>query len=89
MSGSSGQGMCNSGLPRFLIGSEVGKIRELDDADMRNISGSYGEDEEEDQVWNCSGINETGIKALVKISDDHVMSSSISQSARSWWGSAP
>lgn len=57
--------MCNSGLPRFLIGNEVGEIRELDDTDMRNISGSYGEDEEEDQVRNFLGINETGIKALL------------------------
>ncbi|XP_067236312.1 inositol hexakisphosphate and diphosphoinositol-pentakisphosphate kinase 1 isoform X4 [Chanodichthys erythropterus] len=73
MSGSSGQGMCNSGLPRFLIGSEVGKIRELDDADMRNISGSYGEDEEEDQserqivVGICSMMKKSKSKPMTEI----------------------
>ncbi len=50
MSKSSGRGMCNSELPRFLIGSEGGESR--DDTDMRNISGHYGEEEEDaDQVW--------------------------------------
>ncbi|ROL43951.1 Inositol hexakisphosphate and diphosphoinositol-pentakisphosphate kinase 1 [Anabarilius grahami] len=73
MSGSSGQGMCNSGLPRFLIGSEVGKIRELDDTDMRNISGSFGEDEEEDQserqivVGICSMMKKSKSKPMTEI----------------------
>lgn len=63
MSKSSGQGMSNIGLPQFLIGSEGGESRELDDKDMRNISGPYGveEEEEEDQVWNCPGINDIPI----------------------------
>ncbi len=49
MSKSSGQGMCNSELPRFLIGSEGDESRELHDTDMRNFSGHYGEEEEEDE----------------------------------------
>ncbi|XP_051739125.1 inositol hexakisphosphate and diphosphoinositol-pentakisphosphate kinase 2 isoform X9 [Ctenopharyngodon idella] len=73
MSESSGQGMCNSGLPRFLIGSEVGEIRELDDTDMRNISGCYGEDEEEDQserqivVGICSMMKKSKSKPMTEI----------------------
>uniref|UniRef100_A0A673J6D5 Inositol hexakisphosphate and diphosphoinositol-pentakisphosphate kinase n=1 Tax=Sinocyclocheilus rhinocerous TaxID=307959 RepID=A0A673J6D5_9TELE len=39
----------SSGLPRLLIGSEGGESRELDERDMRNISGHHGEDEEEVQ----------------------------------------
>ncbi|XP_059392819.1 inositol hexakisphosphate and diphosphoinositol-pentakisphosphate kinase 2 isoform X11 [Carassius carassius] len=49
MSKSSGQGMFNSELPQFLIGSEGGESRELDDTDMRKISGHYGEEEEEEE----------------------------------------
>lgn len=49
MSKASRQGMCTSELPRFLIGSEGGESRELDDTDMRKISGHYGEEEEEDE----------------------------------------
>lgn len=57
--------MSNSGLPQFLIGSEGGESRELDDKDMRNISGPYGEEEEdEDQVRNCPGINDIPINGI-------------------------
>ncbi|XP_016135259.1 inositol hexakisphosphate and diphosphoinositol-pentakisphosphate kinase 1-like [Sinocyclocheilus grahami] len=49
MSKSSRQGMCNSELPRFLVGSEGGESRELDDIDMRKISEHYREEEEEEE----------------------------------------
>ncbi|XP_067292044.1 inositol hexakisphosphate and diphosphoinositol-pentakisphosphate kinase 1 isoform X3 [Pseudorasbora parva] len=73
MSQSSGQGMYNTGLPRFLIGNEGGEGRELDDKDMRNISGSYGEDEEEDQserqivVGICSMMKKSKSKPMTEI----------------------
>lgn len=73
MSQSSGQGMYNSGLPRFLIGNEGGESRELDDKDMRNISGLYGEDEEEDQserqivVGICSMMKKSKSKPMTEI----------------------
>ncbi|KAK7117609.1 hypothetical protein R3I94_022989 [Phoxinus phoxinus] len=73
MSKSSGQGMSNSGLPQFLIGSEGGESRELDDKDMRNISGPYREDEEEDQaegqivVGICSMMKKSNSKPMTEI----------------------
>lgn len=74
MSKSSGQGMSNSGLPQFLIGSEGGESRELDDKDMRNISGPYGEEEEdEDQaerqivVGICSMMKKSNSKPMTEI----------------------
>ncbi|XP_039551177.1 inositol hexakisphosphate and diphosphoinositol-pentakisphosphate kinase 1 isoform X9 [Pimephales promelas] len=65
--------MSNSGLPQFLIGSESGESRELDDKDMRNISGPYGEDEEEDQaerqivVGICSMMKKSNSKPMTEI----------------------
>ncbi|XP_077066889.1 inositol hexakisphosphate and diphosphoinositol-pentakisphosphate kinase 1 isoform X12 [Siphateles boraxobius] len=73
MSKSSGQGLSNSGLPKFLIGSEGGESRELDDKDMRNISGPYGEDEEDDQaerqivVGICSMMKKSNSKPMTEI----------------------
>ncbi|XP_073687474.1 inositol hexakisphosphate and diphosphoinositol-pentakisphosphate kinase 1 isoform X3 [Garra rufa] len=71
MSKSGGQGMCNSALPRFQIGSEGGESRELDD--MRNISGHYGEEEDEDQseqqivVGICSMMKKSKSKPMTEI----------------------
>ncbi|KAK7117612.1 hypothetical protein R3I94_022989 [Phoxinus phoxinus] len=65
--------MSNSGLPQFLIGSEGGESRELDDKDMRNISGPYREDEEEDQaegqivVGICSMMKKSNSKPMTEI----------------------
>ncbi|XP_056107065.1 inositol hexakisphosphate and diphosphoinositol-pentakisphosphate kinase 1 isoform X10 [Rhinichthys klamathensis goyatoka] len=65
--------MSKSGLPHFLIGSEGGESRELDDKDMRNISGPYGEDEEEDQaegqivVGICSMMKKSNSKPMTEI----------------------
>ncbi|XP_050955145.1 inositol hexakisphosphate and diphosphoinositol-pentakisphosphate kinase 2 isoform X4 [Labeo rohita] len=73
MSKSGGQGMCNSALPRFLIGSEGGESRELDDKDMRNISGHYGEEEDEDQserqivVGICAMMKKSKSKPMTEI----------------------
>ncbi|XP_052399764.1 inositol hexakisphosphate and diphosphoinositol-pentakisphosphate kinase 2 isoform X4 [Carassius gibelio] len=73
MSKSSGRAMCNSGLSRLLIGSEGGESRELDEGDMRNISGHYGEDEEEDQserqivVGICSMMKKSTSKPMSEI----------------------
>uniref|UniRef100_A0A673FW73 Inositol hexakisphosphate and diphosphoinositol-pentakisphosphate kinase n=1 Tax=Sinocyclocheilus rhinocerous TaxID=307959 RepID=A0A673FW73_9TELE len=75
MSKSSGQGMCNSELPRFLIGSEGGESRELDDIDMRKISGHYREEEEEDEdqserqimVGICSMMKKSKSKPMTEI----------------------
>ncbi|RXN19627.1 inositol hexakisphosphate and diphosphoinositol-pentakisphosphate kinase 2-like isoform X6 [Labeo rohita] len=65
--------MCNSALPRFLIGSEGGESRELDDKDMRNISGHYGEEEDEDQserqivVGICAMMKKSKSKPMTEI----------------------
>ncbi|XP_059402755.1 inositol hexakisphosphate and diphosphoinositol-pentakisphosphate kinase 2-like isoform X3 [Carassius carassius] len=73
MSKSSGRAMCNSGLSRLLIGIEGGESRELDEGDMRNISGHYGEDEEEDQserqivVGICSMMKKSTSKPMSEI----------------------
>ncbi|KAK2867221.1 hypothetical protein Q8A67_025338 [Cirrhinus molitorella] len=73
MSKSGGQGMCNSALPRFLIGSEGGESRELGDRDMRNISGHYGEEDDEDQserqivVGICSMMKKSKSKPMTEI----------------------
>uniref|UniRef100_A0A8C1JRD6 Inositol hexakisphosphate and diphosphoinositol-pentakisphosphate kinase n=1 Tax=Cyprinus carpio TaxID=7962 RepID=A0A8C1JRD6_CYPCA len=75
MSKASRQGMCTSELPRFLIGSEGGESRELDDTDMRKISGHYGEEEEEDEdqserqivVGICSMMKKSKSKPMTEI----------------------
>uniref|UniRef100_A0A8C1BLH0 Inositol hexakisphosphate and diphosphoinositol-pentakisphosphate kinase n=1 Tax=Cyprinus carpio carpio TaxID=630221 RepID=A0A8C1BLH0_CYPCA len=67
--------MCTSELPRFLIGSEGGESRELDDTDMRKISGHYGEEEEEDEdqserqivVGICSMMKKSKSKPMTEI----------------------
>uniref|UniRef100_A0A8C1SGU2 Inositol hexakisphosphate and diphosphoinositol-pentakisphosphate kinase n=1 Tax=Cyprinus carpio TaxID=7962 RepID=A0A8C1SGU2_CYPCA len=65
--------MCNRGLPRLLIGREGGESRELDEGDMRSISGHYGEDEEEDQskrqivVGICSMMKKSTSKPMTEI----------------------
>ncbi|XP_058623224.1 inositol hexakisphosphate and diphosphoinositol-pentakisphosphate kinase 1 isoform X7 [Onychostoma macrolepis] len=73
MSKSGGQEMCNSELPRFLIGREGGESRELGDTIMRNISGHYGEEEDEDQserqivVGICSMMKKSKSKPMTEI----------------------
>uniref|UniRef100_A0A672SGB6 Inositol hexakisphosphate and diphosphoinositol-pentakisphosphate kinase n=1 Tax=Sinocyclocheilus grahami TaxID=75366 RepID=A0A672SGB6_SINGR len=61
----------SSGLPRLLIGSEGGESRELDERDMRNISGHYGEDEEESErqivVGICSMMKKSKSKPMTEI----------------------
>ncbi|XP_016378602.1 inositol hexakisphosphate and diphosphoinositol-pentakisphosphate kinase 1 [Sinocyclocheilus rhinocerous] len=61
----------SSGLPRLLIGSEGGESRELDERDMRNISGHHGEDEEEVQKMFHGWMSITHKCNLVEC-EDHV-----------------
>ncbi|XP_026121677.1 inositol hexakisphosphate and diphosphoinositol-pentakisphosphate kinase 2-like [Carassius auratus] len=73
MSKSSGQGMFNSELPRFLIGSEGGESRELGDTDMRKISGDYGEEEEEEDEDQSERQIVVGICSMMKKSKSKPM----------------
>ncbi|XP_051545446.1 inositol hexakisphosphate and diphosphoinositol-pentakisphosphate kinase 1 isoform X6 [Myxocyprinus asiaticus] len=74
MSESRGQLMSKCGLPRFLIGCEDGKSRELDDRDMRNISGPYGDEEDDEEqserqimVGICSMTKKSKSKPMTEI----------------------
>ncbi|XP_051978730.1 inositol hexakisphosphate and diphosphoinositol-pentakisphosphate kinase 1-like isoform X5 [Xyrauchen texanus] len=74
MSESRRQGMSNCGLPRFLVGCEDGDSRELEDSDMRNIFGPYGDEEDdEDQserqivVGICSMTKKSKSKPMTEI----------------------
>ncbi|XP_051547897.1 inositol hexakisphosphate and diphosphoinositol-pentakisphosphate kinase 2-like isoform X3 [Myxocyprinus asiaticus] len=74
MSESRRQGMSNCGLPMFLVGCEDGDSRELEDRDMRNISGPYGDEEDdEDQserqivVGICSMTKKSKSKPMTEI----------------------
>ncbi|XP_065147923.1 inositol hexakisphosphate and diphosphoinositol-pentakisphosphate kinase 1 isoform X3 [Paramisgurnus dabryanus] len=65
---------CDGGLPRFMIGCENDESKELDDTDMRDISRSYGEDEDEDQsmerqivVGICSMMKKSNSKPMTEI----------------------
>ncbi|XP_051975462.1 inositol hexakisphosphate and diphosphoinositol-pentakisphosphate kinase 1-like isoform X3 [Xyrauchen texanus] len=74
MSESRGQPLSKCGLPRFLIGCEDGKSRELDDRDMRNISGPYGDEEDDEEqsehqilVGICSMTKKSQSKPMTEI----------------------
>ncbi|XP_073724807.1 inositol hexakisphosphate and diphosphoinositol-pentakisphosphate kinase 1 isoform X6 [Misgurnus anguillicaudatus] len=65
---------CDGGLPRFMIGCENDESKELDVIDMRDISRSYGEDEDEDQsmepqivVGICSMMKKSNSKPMTEI----------------------
>ncbi|XP_057185288.1 inositol hexakisphosphate and diphosphoinositol-pentakisphosphate kinase 2 isoform X6 [Triplophysa rosa] len=69
------QATSDSGHPRFLIGCEDDERRELEETDMRNISRSYGEEEDdEDQsmerqivVGICSMMKKSTSKPMTEI----------------------
>ncbi|TRY56159.1 hypothetical protein DNTS_015275, partial [Danionella cerebrum] len=66
-------GICPSGLPQFLIGMDGGESRQLDYRDMRDISGSFEDDEDQSDrqivVGICSMMKKSKSKPMTEILD--------------------